>query len=150
MSSVTVLVAVAGDDESRVERYVETIDTLAGGNDIAVNIAHIYSEEDIERIEKMYDVDSREKHQLGNAAEHNTAVRELIDTLRSRGIEFSTYGAVGDAGTEVVELARELDVDFILIGGRKRSPTGKALFGSTAQDILLNASVPVISCGYEQ
>ncbi len=150
MSSVTILVAVAGDDESRVERYVETIETLTGVNDIAVNIIHVYSENDTERLEKMYDVESREKHQLGTATEHNTAVRKLIDDLRDRDIAVTTYGAIGDAGTEVVKLARELAVDFILIGGRKRSPTGKALFGSTAQDILLTASVPVISCGPQQ
>jgi nucleotide-binding universal stress UspA family protein len=150
MSSVTVLVAVAGDDESRVEKYVETIETLGGENELAVNILHVYSEDDTERIEEMYDIDSREKHQLGNAAKHNTAVHTLIEELHERDIDFTTYGAIGDAGTEVVEMARELDVDFVLIGGRKRSPTGKALFGSTAQDILLNASMPVISCGVEQ
>ncbi|WP_340098682.1 universal stress protein [Salinibaculum salinum] len=150
MSSVSILVAVAGDDESRVEKYVETIETLKGENDLSVDILHVYSEDDIERIEEMYDIGSREKHQLGNAAKHNTAVSNLIDGLRARDIDFTTYGAIGDAGTEVIELAREQDVDFVLIGGRKRSPTGKALFGSTAQDILLNASMPVISCGVQQ
>jgi nucleotide-binding universal stress UspA family protein len=150
MSSVTVLVAVAGDDESHVEKYVETIDTLGGENELSVNIVHVYSEDDTERIEEMYDIDSQEKRQLGNAAKHNTAVHTLIEELNARDIDFTTYGAIGDAGTEIIEMARALDVDFVLIGGRKRSPTGKALFGSTAQDILLNAPMPVISCGVQQ
>lgn len=146
MGSITLLAAVAGDSESRIERFTDTIDTLAGENNISVNIIHVYTEDDIEKLEDMYDIDPREPQQLGAAAEHNTAVNELSERLDGLGIENTTYGGVGDVGTEVIELARQLDVDFILIGGRERSPAGKAIFGSTAQSILLNAPMPVISC----
>ena len=50
-----------------------------------------------------------------------------------------------DLAGEVVDLATELDASLIVIGLRRRSPVGKALFGSTAQNILLNASVPVLT-----
>jgi nucleotide-binding universal stress UspA family protein len=43
----------------------------------------------------------------------------------------------------VVALAEELDADLVIVGGRTRSPAGKAVFGSTAQEILLESPCPV-------
>lgn len=150
MSSVSALVAVAGNDGPRVETYAETVETLGGANDLSVHLLHVYSEDDVETIEAMYDVDASRSDQLGAAVRHNTAIQDLMAALRDRDIECTTHGAVGDAGDEVIDSAGDLDVDFVVIGGRKRSPTGKALFGSTAQRILQNSPVPVVFCVSEE
>lgn len=52
-------------------------------------------------------------------------------------------GAVGDPATEILEKATQLDARYVVIGGRKRTPVGKALFGSVTQSVLLNADRPV-------
>ncbi|ERH12580.1 MAG: universal stress protein UspA related nucleotide-binding protein, partial [halophilic archaeon J07HB67] len=52
-------------------------------------------------------------------------------------------GRIGDPGAAVANVAADLAADRVVVGGRDRSPTGKAGFGSTAQNVLLSAPCPV-------
>lgn len=54
-------------------------------------------------------------------------------------------GRLGDPDEEILSQARDVDPRFLVIGGRKRSPTGKALFGSVTQKVILNAECPVVT-----
>ena len=46
--------------------------------------------------------------------------------------------------TDVLSYADECDADEIVVVVRERSPTGKAVFGSETQAIILNADRPVV------
>ncbi|PKO28760.1 MAG: universal stress protein UspA [Betaproteobacteria bacterium HGW-Betaproteobacteria-5] len=46
---------------------------------------------------------------------------------------------------EIEELVDSQHVSLVVIGLRKRSPVGKLLLGSTAQDILLSVPCPVLA-----
>ncbi|UCF93195.1 MAG: universal stress protein [Desulfobacterales bacterium] len=48
-------------------------------------------------------------------------------------------------GEDLVEFARENDIDQIVVGVKRRSKIEKLLMGSTAQFVILNASCPVVS-----
>lgn len=50
-----------------------------------------------------------------------------------------------EAGEDLVQFARENEVDLIIIGVRRRSKVGKLVFGSTAQYVVLKAHCPVLS-----
>lgn len=71
-------------------------------------------------------------------------VRELLD---DSGVNYTLDHRVGGrgAGEEVVEAARALGATLVVIGLRRRSPTGKLLFGSNAQHILLDVACPVLA-----
>jgi nucleotide-binding universal stress UspA family protein len=44
---------------------------------------------------------------------------------------------------DLLQAVEEFDADELVIGIRKRNPTSKVVFGSTAQDVLLNSPVPM-------
>jgi nucleotide-binding universal stress UspA family protein len=48
-------------------------------------------------------------------------------------------------GEDIVEFAREIGADEIIIAVKSRSKVGKLIFGSTAQYVILKAGCPVIS-----
>jgi len=48
-------------------------------------------------------------------------------------------GRAGTPEEEIVEEAQSLDARYLVVGGRKRTPVGKFIFGSTTQAVLLDA-----------
>jgi nucleotide-binding universal stress UspA family protein len=50
-----------------------------------------------------------------------------------------------DAAEDIIEIAESEDVSLVVIGIRHRTPVGKLIMGSTAQEILLRARCPVLA-----
>jgi len=48
-------------------------------------------------------------------------------------------------GEDLVEFAKNNDIDEIIIGVKKKSKVGKLIFGSTAQYVILEAPCPVLA-----
>ena len=44
-----------------------------------------------------------------------------------------------------MEAVDEFDAEVLVIGYKRRTATGKALLGSHAQEVLMNAKVPVLA-----
>lgn len=60
--------------------------------------------------------------------------------------EFESVGRVAEEKTTtILQYIEEVDARYLVIGGRKRTPAGKAIFGSTTQSILLEAERPVLT-----
>jgi len=72
---------------------------------------------------------------------------ESVDRVEARlndaGIATSRRREHGEPAETIVEVAADVDVDNITMTGRRQSPTGKMLFGSTTQSVMLNAGRPV-------
>lgn len=80
----------------------------------------------------------------GTSATQVPAVRSVTDRLDEVGLDYEVRDGGGDPAEAILSTARERDVDLIVLGGRKRSPAGKALFGSRTQTVVLNADRPVL------
>lgn len=65
------------------------------------------------------------------------------EALLPDDVDFSADGAFGDKADRILAAAEEFDCDHIFLTGRRRSPTGKAMFGDTPQKVILNADTPV-------
>lgn len=77
--------------------------------------------------------------------EARDTARSVVDETLEEGASFTPRGRIGDPTEEVLEEAVNRDAEFLVIGGRKRSPVGKALFGSTTQALLLGSQRPVVT-----
>jgi nucleotide-binding universal stress UspA family protein len=51
----------------------------------------------------------------------------------------------GTASDAVLGVAQEVGAELLVVGIQRRSPVGKALLGSNAQRIILNATCPVLT-----
>jgi nucleotide-binding universal stress UspA family protein len=51
---------------------------------------------------------------------------------------------IADVSQAILGAVGELGPDVLVIGARRRSPVGKAFLGSVAQNIILDADVPVL------
>lgn len=71
------------------------------------------------------------------------------EVIAKTDVRAEPVGLMGDPADEIVAYANENDASYIVMGGRKRSPVGKALFGSVVQSVLLNAECPVVSLRIE-
>ncbi|WP_142861243.1 universal stress protein [Salinigranum halophilum] len=76
-----------------------------------------------------------------------SSVRRAQDKLEEAGVEVDLTESSGDPAEAIISAADEVDADMIVLAARKRTPTGKVLFGSVTQTVLLGTDRPVLVCG---
>ena len=86
------------------------------------------------------DADNKEAYRLGVSDE----IEKVVGTGAPISWELHLVTAKGDLGDALLELVAAVDADLLVIGARRRSPMGKALMGSVAQTVILEANLPVL------
>ncbi len=80
---------------------------------------------------------------FASAQEIDTLDTQLEELGLAHEVRQPTSGrSVAD---ELLSVAEELDAELVVIGVRRRSPLGKLILGSTAQEVLLSAACPVLA-----
>ncbi|NUB93376.1 universal stress protein [Haloterrigena sp. SYSU A121-1] len=97
--------------------------------------------DNLEVIEQMEGTSYSEPDSSSTAEQFARQIAEEVFDSFDESVEYATDGIVveeSERADEVIATAEELGSDHLFVVGRRRSPTGKALFGDFAQRILLN------------
>lgn len=91
----------------------------------------------------------RAKQWAGRLDEIRRRGEAMESDLRAEGLD-AHFQVLADAAnpsaaTALLEAARELDAELIVIGIRRRSPVGKLVLGSISQDVILGADCAVLA-----
>ncbi len=142
---MTVVVGVP-DVDARVEPIREAA-RLADGLDEPLHVVHVRREGDFEGL------DGEEGTPTFGAI--RDAAADVATTASERAFDGGTdakpspvehVGLVGDPAETLIEHATHVDASLIVVGGTRRSPVGKAVFGDVTQDVLYKSACPVVSC----
>lgn len=119
------------DDEQSPNDQIEVILDLPFKTDgLTVTVLHVFTD----------NPNSVSVSQLKSA-------RLIKEKLQNEGIDVKLDERSNDPAKEIVSYAEETGVDLICLAGRKRSKTGKLLFGSVTQDVILNTDLPILVAG---
>lgn len=86
-------------------------------------------------------------YDVAEARRIETELEDFASRLREEGVEHNIRSFVrgNDPTEDLVAVAEETGAEMIVIGLRRRSPVGKLILGSTAQEVLLGAECPVLA-----
>ena len=146
MSLETVLLAIDTEDADEVGELAGTAADIAGPAGATVVLSHIYTEAAYEAAREKLQFDPNSEVTPSVVARRTVNIREASETLADAGVDTTVearLGNGGDAGDRLAELADRVGADLVIVGGRGRTPAGKAVFGSTAQTVMLTADCPV-------
>lgn len=77
---------------------------------------------------------------------HDADIAGLEARLRDEGLDVTVrHDVVPDVAEAVLAAAREVDAGLVVVGIRRRTPVGKLLLGSVAQQVILEADCPVLA-----
>lgn len=134
-----IVAAVDTSDESIA--IVEQARDLADAYGTELHVAHVenFSVGNLSNESNQDSVDVEDAR-----AEATDVAADVAGRVLDRG-EFEAVGLVGEPVEQLLEYSAERDAEYVVVGGRKQSPVGKALFGSVTQSLLLNADRPIVT-----
>ena len=90
------------------------------------------------------DLDLAEAHTAKLRDDVATALAEISVGELDWDLALAPGDGVENTAATILELAEKADAELLVIGARRRSPVGKALLGSVAQSLILDADIPVL------
>lgn len=126
-------------EDDRALRAAEIVNTLPKASE-SVQVTILNVQENLNVSDEGGSVNSEDWFDENDLPQSAINVREY---LGNEGITVDVRREHADPADAIIDVATEIDADRIIMSGRKRSPTGKVLFGSVTQSVLLDSDIPV-------
>lgn len=127
-------------DETHTDEVVNVFESLPLDHSaVEVVVLNVFADIDVTD-DIGGDVDTEDFYE---DVEFPDSVLDVVDALGEHGFSVTAERGLGDPEDVIVSYASEGDVDHIVMAGQRRSPVGKAIFGSVTQSVILNAGIPV-------
>ncbi|MFC6976626.1 universal stress protein [Halomicroarcula sp. GCM10025709] len=146
MAHDRVLLAIGPEDRDSLDTLVEAAIDMAEPAGATVYLLYVFPRDDYETVMEQMDIDTATSGLTPDeVAQRHESVREPADRLASLDIDYEIRGVSGgNPADQIVRTVEQVGADVAIVGGTKRSPAGKAMFGDHAQRVLLNSPVPVL------
>lgn len=147
---MTILAAIS--ERGRPEQVAETAHDLAAAYDEPLRALHVVPNEDFEaHRDAIADLPGGEYSFAREEAGAATFAEEFVtDTVSDLRADITGVGRVGDPVDQTLAVVDDMEPRYLVIGGRRRSPAGKVVFGDRTQSILLQSPVPVLTVMYDE
>ncbi len=137
------VVVAAVDRTARGPPTVEAAGRIAAAFGEPVRVVHVLTRKQFVDLERTSVSETGTTVPREQVVEIATEI--ATETIEETDVDAEPVGLVGDPATEIVAYADREDASYLVVSGRKRSPVGKALFGSVTQEVLLEATCPVVT-----
>ncbi len=120
------------------------------GAETAIDHAiHIARQNDA-TVNPVYVVDVSDMGDIGDdpdelRAEGREVIEPIVNAAREAGLEVNEHVLEGTPHERIVECAEAHDADLIVMGTHGKSGLSRVLLGSTAEKVVRNSSVPVLT-----
>lgn len=139
------VIVAAVDRSDQNKRVIQEAYSLADAFNDDLHVVHVLGQSEFVELERTNVERTGQAVEMDRIREVAANIAaEAIDTTSASG-DTITVGLVGNAADEIVRYSDKHDARYIVLRGRKRSPVGKAIFGSVTQSVLLNAKQPVMT-----
>lgn len=124
------------DDEDRALDQARFAASLPHASDsVEVTLAHAFTGEE-RRLPKDEPMETTVR-----------SVKKALEHLREADVDVAVEELELPPDEGILHLADELDADLIAMGGKRRSPVGKLIFGSDTRQVIVNSDRTVAVVG---
>jgi nucleotide-binding universal stress UspA family protein len=136
------VIVAAVDRSEEAKAIVDEALEIAEGLGEDVHVVHAVNSADFAELQR--------EHVSSTTDEEGILIRDKVaakltdDVVSETDDRVTVVGLEGEPADSIVEYAADLDARYVVVGGHKRSPAGKALFGNTTQSVLLGTERVVV------
>lgn len=144
MTLETLAVAVGPNDNVRTDGLSRAIIDVAKPTGATVVLLHVFSEDAYESGVADAGFDPDDPPSPDELASRLEGIDGISAALGEAGVDYEVEGTIGNERAAILRETADADADLLYVGGRKRSPTGKAVFGSTVHGLMMDSPCPVL------